>query len=216
MARVRTQASRLAAQLSQPRLHIYTHSAKSIAAGRCRRLSSSPAVGLQRRSLGTTAVVFAGASDAAAGLDAAPDCRGRYAQLVAKGELRADPAQQAAIDQLAELHELIRAEALQPLAAAAPGGDHRAADGAAGASAEAGGSWWARLFGGGGARRDQAAAALEAGTSTGSKRALYIWGGVGCGKTMVMDLFYESVTELPKRRCVVPDCKSEHQLVLVG
>ena len=127
------------------------------------------------------------ASVASAGLD----CRVRYAELLASGGLSADPAQQAAIDRMGELHELIKAEAAT---AAMPG---RTDEGVAGGSDS---SWWGPMFGGGSSASDELAAATAAAAAAGPKRALYVWGGVGCGKTMVMDLFYDCVKELPKRR----------------
>lgn len=37
-------------------------------------------------------------------------------------------------------------------------------------------------------------------SAEGSPRGLYIYGGVGTGKTMMMDLFYQSVSVEKKRR----------------
>lgn len=86
------------------------------------------------------------------------DVAGRYAALVAAGELTPDPAQAAVIARLAALEGA--------LAAPPPAG------------------LIARLF--------AKAPSLPKG--------LYIWGGVGRGKSMAMDLFFAASQVTPKRR----------------
>ena len=81
----------------------------------------------------------------------------RYRALVAAGELRPDPEQQAAAERLAALQA--------DLQAAAPGG------------------LLGRLFG-----------------KPRSPRGVYLWGGVGRGKSMLMDLFHETLAIGEKRR----------------
>ena len=88
------------------------------------------------------------------------DVAGRYAELLAAGELKPDAAQAAVIDRLAALETALN----QPVAA--PG-------------------LLGRLFGK---------------TPLPSPKGLYIWGGVGRGKSMAMDLFFAASTVAPKRR----------------
>ncbi len=82
---------------------------------------------------------------------------GRYRELVARGELRADPDQEAAAAALGLLEQSL--EAPEP-------------------------SLFARLL-----RRRPAAPC-----------GIYLWGGVGRGKSMLMDLAYDAIAVLPKRR----------------
>ncbi len=84
----------------------------------------------------------------------------RYRALVAAGELRADPEQEAAAGRLAALQDLL--EAPTPPA-----------------------SLFARLL----ARQPAVAA-----------RGIYLWGGVGRGKSMLMDLFHATLAIPEKRR----------------
>jgi cell division protein ZapE len=88
------------------------------------------------------------------------DVAGRYAELLAAGELKPDAAQAAVIDRLAALEKTLNRPA------AAPG-------------------LFARLVG----KAPPAA-----------PKGLYIWGGVGRGKSMAMDLFFAASTVFPKRR----------------
>lgn len=82
----------------------------------------------------------------------------RYEELVAAGELRADPEQQTAARRLAKLrHEL---------AAQSPTG------------------FLGKLFG----------------KTPPPPRGVYLWGGVGRGKSMLMDLFHETLAIQQKRR----------------
>ncbi|HEY0116445.1 MAG TPA: cell division protein ZapE [Allosphingosinicella sp.] len=85
--------------------------------------------------------------------------RARYQALIAAGELRPDPDQAAAVEQLSALQ----------------------------AKLESGGArsgFFSRLLG---ARPEPV-------------RGIYMWGGVGRGKSMLMDLAYDSIAFSPKRR----------------
>ena len=84
---------------------------------------------------------------------------GRYEALVASGELRPDPGQEAAADRLNRLQRELE-------------------------EAQAGAGVIGRLFG----RKRQ------------TPRGVYIWGGVGRGKSMLMDLFHDTLRITGKRR----------------
>ncbi|TRD12521.1 AFG1 family ATPase [Erythrobacter insulae] len=85
----------------------------------------------------------------------------RYAQLIADGQLKPDPAQRIAVERLHRLQDELEA-----------GPPKR--------------SWFERLTG----------------TATGKPdpRGVYMWGGVGRGKSMLMDLFVETLDLEQKRR----------------
>jgi cell division protein ZapE len=83
----------------------------------------------------------------------------RYAELVAAGELRADPAQADAAQRLHRLQ--IELEAVTPRGGIL--------------------NWFGR-------------------SKTQSPKGVYLWGGVGRGKSMLMDLFYDSLKIDRKRR----------------
>ncbi len=85
--------------------------------------------------------------------------RSRYSALIGAGELRPDPEQAAAAEQLTQLQDELEA---------AP---------------KKGSLLW-RL----------------AGKKPASPRGIYMWGGVGRGKSMLMDLFHDSLTGVAKRR----------------
>jgi cell division protein ZapE len=87
----------------------------------------------------------------------------RYRRLVARGRIKRDTAQEAAIDVLDRLREGLKSDPLARKSRAL--------------------GW---LF---------AAKAFESGT-----RGVYLWGPVGRGKTMLMDLFFETVGLEEKRR----------------
>lgn len=86
--------------------------------------------------------------------------RARYDELVAAGELRPDPEQAAAVDQLARLQSELDREPAKP-------------------------SLLGRLFG--------ADPVVQ-------PRGIYMWGGVGRGKSMLMDLFHDTLAIDDKRR----------------
>lgn len=90
-----------------------------------------------------------------------------YRDLVADGELRPDPAQQAAVEKLQLLHT--------QLASYDPNKSNTVTSGWLG-------------FGRKAAQQDH------------SVTGLYMYGGVGRGKSMLMDLFFESAPVSPKRR----------------
>lgn len=85
----------------------------------------------------------------------------RYDALIASGELRADPDQRAAAEQLEQLQRELEAPPAKK-------------------------GLFARLTG--------------TGQSNPDPRGLYIWGGVGRGKSMLMDLFIETLAIPAKRR----------------
>lgn len=122
---------------------------------------------------------------AASSATASGTVQARYADLVASGDLQPDPKQQAAVELLGDVQALVDAELASPFV--------RAADPAA--KADDGGGWgW---FGTKPAKPPKPPDPLE-GLGI---RGLYLWGGVGCGKTMLMDMFFESAPEhMPKRR----------------
>jgi cell division protein ZapE len=88
---------------------------------------------------------------------------GLYRERVEAGLIRADPAQQRAVDRLEQLH--------RDLSQHREHGQHR---------------WLARLGLGGG--------------NVAVPRGLYLWGPVGRGKSMLMDLFFATSPPMPKRR----------------
>jgi cell division protein ZapE len=85
--------------------------------------------------------------------------RAAFGELLARGELRHDPAQAAVVERLAVLAEALEKPAEKP-------------------------GFLARLKG-------EKPAPL---------RGVYLWGGVGRGKSMLMDLFFNAVNVSPKRR----------------
>lgn len=107
-----------------------------------------------------------------------------YRQRLAEGSIRPDLAQECAINKLQSLWK-----ALTNYQPAPVGGGN-------------GGGWLARF--GLGAKRETAAPGLAwvsgDGVAALPKRGLYIYGEVGRGKSMLMDLFFETATVKAKRR----------------
>jgi cell division protein ZapE len=93
-----------------------------------------------------------------------PDVKALYAARVADGEIDADPAQRAVIDQLERLSDRLATRQLA----------HKS-------------SHLGWLFG----TRERSESELK---------GLYIWGEVGRGKTMLMDIFFEACPVARKRR----------------
>ncbi len=100
-----------------------------------------------------------------------------YRRKLAAGALKPDPAQALAAEKLQSLHHALK--------------DYRPALGETG---------WLARFGLG--RRPEGGLRWTGGdaASTGRRQGLYIFGAVGRGKSMLMDLFFESATIAGKRR----------------
>ncbi len=98
-----------------------------------------------------------------------------YDQKTASGELAPDPEQAQVIERLDELHyNLSSSPRRKPGSIVTMDSGFRRND-----------AWWKKLFG----KEDE------------NIKGLYIYGGVGRGKSMLMDLFYQCLPEgFPKRR----------------
>lgn len=109
-----------------------------------------------------------------------------YDSRVALGKLRDDPYQRKILQSLSKLH--LALEDYKPPAVETPNVEHlKPAKGLS------------KLFAGVFRSKQKDLSALQLG---GSKvKGIYLWGDVGCGKTMLMDLFFLTVPgNLPKRR----------------
>jgi predicted ATPase len=128
----------------------------------------------------------------------------KYAARVDSGELRLDPRQQTAVTALEAVNSLL-VQQMERTAMSRDtptvvtqqqlrvenvpdNGGHQDTEG-----------WFGWLSG----KTSNGTAAFTGDTmpEVASHQGLYIWGGVGCGKTMLMDMFFESApSTLPKRR----------------
>ena len=158
---------------------------------------------------------------------ASPGPLANYNRRVADGRWRSDPAQVAALTLLERLHvelesyqrdtSALNANASAAAVAAAKRAQTNNAAAAAASFLQEGGSQamgrsWMSSLGLGGVERalgldkgDAAAGEQSEGAlidADPSVRGVYIYGGVGCGKTMLMDLFFDGapVSEEQKRR----------------
>ncbi len=102
-----------------------------------------------------------------------------YQEMVRKGTLKEDKSQLKALGLIQQLHTEI--QSYDP-PTPTPGESSSEIGG--------GGGFFSSFFGSAGGARQAAAA----------PRGLYLWGGVGCGKTMLMDMFYRCQTTPRKRR----------------
>ncbi len=179
-----------------------------------------------RRSVGRGRRLFAARHAACFSAAAADGPLAVYQRKVAAGELHEDPSQLVALSHLGKLHAQLQRyapKALPPLAirtqraslASATsrfskevGSDKTGFDGD---KATLFGFELPSFFGGGAEKQRQAqvAAARQAAAASGSSgsaatppQGVYMHGGVGCGKTFIMDMFYDCVPEdgVRKRR----------------
>ena len=109
----------------------------------------------------------------------------QYAGMIASGELMADPIQQIAIQRLADVQALVEAELASPFVRKAEPEPE-----------SSGGGGWGFF-----ASKPEKPPPPPDRLAGLGVRGLYLWGGVGCGKTMMMDMFFECAPDaLPKRR----------------
>lgn len=110
-----------------------------------------------------------------------------YRKLVAEKDMLADPHQLAALPALERLrNDLLRTSPTKDI----PDVDYSSSlgDDVGGSSSSLFGNW----FGSAAKHVNDAVSSL---TRTHQPRGVYLHGGVGCGKTMLMNLFYDSLTD---------------------
>jgi predicted ATPase len=112
-----------------------------------------------------------------------------YRKLVAENDMLADPHQLASLPALERLrNQLLRTSPSEDI----PYVDYSTSfgddDGGSGSSSNFFGNWL-------GSAAQQVNDAVSSLTRTHQPQGVYLHGGVGCGKTMLMNLFYDSLTE---------------------
>jgi protein AFG1 len=108
-------------------------------------------------------------------------------ELIAQGKVQPDIHQSQAAEQLDRIHkELMRQE---PSKIAAPAPESSSASSS---------SFFGGLFGGGGgAPKDEASSTITTTPTSLVTTGAYMFGGVGCGKTFLMNLLYDSIDSGP-------------------
>eukprot|EP00466_Bigelowiella_natans_P008345 jgi/Bigna1/140501/aug1.56_g15209 len=122
-----------------------------------------------------------------------------YSELVAKGRLKEDPSQIEALHLIEDLHTAVRSIATVFLPPTSELSNNLISDYSSQVTKynppsskegkSSGGGWLSSIFGSGGSS-----------SVRGAPRGLYLYGGVGCGKTMLMDMFFDCVESERKRR----------------
>ncbi|TMW67953.1 hypothetical protein Poli38472_007625 [Pythium oligandrum] len=111
-----------------------------------------------------------------------------YKQQVDAGLITYDPVQVRAVQHLDQLYaQILKYGGPQKVAKAAPA-----------PAASSSSSWWQRLTGGEGETKSTASTTSV--VETDAPKGLYLHGGVGCGKTFVMDMFFDHVPVEKKLR----------------
>jgi len=112
-----------------------------------------------------------------------------YRTQVQEGKLHEDLAQMNALEQLQALHEKLAdyspKAAVDPTLSAVPSSGDT-------------GSWLSSLFTSSSGTKPEPTKNI--GLPEGIPSGVYIYGGVGCGKTFIMDLFFDQTSFAPKRR----------------
>ena len=119
-----------------------------------------------------------------------------YEHLVAQGKVDRDERQIAALLALDKLHAQL---ALLDAANVAASSSVRGSSGGGGNGSSSSGLW-DTLFGGMGFSGGSPAARTPRGSGPPPPRGVYLYGGTGCGKTFVMDVFYTALSTRAKRR----------------
>jgi predicted ATPase len=120
-----------------------------------------------------------------------------YRRLVQSSALARDPHQEAAMGVLQRLFERLSSAGWGGGGGASPPGG-AAAGGAA--RARAGGGFMSSLFGGGGGASSSASSPRSAGAA--GVTGVYLWGGTGSGKTLLMELFHAALPPAARKRRV--------------
>ena len=137
---------------------------------------------------------------------AAEDPETAYERALASGDLKEDPRQRNTIERLQNLWDALTMHPLPPVAAAAPAPAPAAAKPKEASSSSFFGlkSFFGNNNNSNGdssSSSSSSAAPAVAEPAPGTPRGLYIYGGVGCGKTMMMDMFFDTVPNtIPKVR----------------
>ena len=124
-----------------------------------------------------------------------------YEEQIASGEITADEHQREAAAQLQSVHEELEILYRRPSAPIKPEPQETPAPSGSGGF----GGVFGRLFGSSGKPQSSAsaqspAARESAALSGDGPRGVYLWGGVGCGKSMLMDAFFDNSTVPPSKR----------------
>jgi predicted ATPase len=117
----------------------------------------------------------------------------RYEEAIERGEITKDPLQVAGLVHLQRLHEELEEYALE-VDDLSKGSNAAAAIDTT--SAKGGGGFFSSLFGGKNTNESSAASSPTKKAPSG----VYLWGGVGCGKTYIMDMFFEGAPVKRKAR----------------
>jgi len=112
-----------------------------------------------------------------------------YEEMVSQGRLKADVSQREALADIQRLHNSLASYTPPEVKGTAW------SETPPESSSEGGGGWFSSMFSGG-----RKSALLSSSSSSSAPPGLYLYGGVGCGKTMLMDLFYDCVDTDRKRR----------------
>jgi predicted ATPase len=106
-----------------------------------------------------------------------------YQRRVEKGILKQDPTQAGAVQLLQNLHdEFLKYTSFMTIRLSP--------------SPPSKGGWLKNIFG----SSDYSSHSVLSSVSSSAPKSLYFWGSTGCGKTYLMDLFYENLPAKKKRR----------------
>jgi peroxisome-assembly ATPase len=109
-----------------------------------------------------------------------------YEELVRLGDISEDPLQMEAVKKLQQLYEQIMlVDSIKPVKSSSEGKDHLGNQS----------SWFTSLF-----SSSENSSAKQSAHKVSGIKGLYMFGGTGCGKTFIMDLFFEVIPIQRKKR----------------